>query len=140
MGSPKYFLGIEISRKPDSLVLSQRKYSLDLLREAGLTDAKSARYPMATGEDKTWTNDSPLISDVTRYRRLVGKLIYLMVTRPDIVYAVGKVSQFMQVPRECHLHSALKILEYVKTTPGKGLLFQKHGHLRVEAIVVKARA
>ncbi|KAK8913906.1 hypothetical protein KSP39_PZI024435 [Platanthera zijinensis] len=133
MGSPKYFLGIEISRKPDSLVLSQRKYALDLLQDAGLTGAKPARYPMATGEDKTWTDDSPLVSDVTRYRRLVGKLIYLTVTRPDISYAVGKVSQFMQAPRECHLQSALKILEYVKAAPGKGLLFQKHGHLRVEA-------
>ncbi|KAK8952504.1 hypothetical protein KSP39_PZI004609 [Platanthera zijinensis] len=133
MGSPKYFLGIEISRKPNSLVISQRKYALDILKEAGLTGAKPARCPMAVGEDKTWTDDSPLLSDVSRYRRLVGKLIYLTVTRPDIFYAVGKVSQFMQAPRECHLQSALRILEYVKAAPGKGLLFQKNDHLRVEA-------
>ncbi|KAK4395911.1 Retrovirus-related Pol polyprotein from transposon RE1 [Sesamum angolense] len=80
-------------------------------------------------------NDLPIAlrKDKAKYTQLVGKLIYLIVTRPDISFAVGIVSQFMDRPRTIHWEAALRILKYVKVTPGKGLLYKKHGHLKIEA-------
>ena len=65
--------------------------------------------------------------------RLVGKLIYLTVTRPDISYAVSILSQFMQAPRTIHLEGVYQLLAYLKRAPGKGLLYRRQGHLRIEA-------
>lgn len=71
------------------------------------------------------------MADRERYQRLVGKLIYLSHTRPDIAYAVGVVSQFMHKPQSDHMEAALRIVRYLKGSPGKGILFQNHGHLEI---------
>ena len=63
----------------------------------------------------------------------MGRLIYLSHTRPDISYVVGIVSQYMHDPRHCHMETVYRILRYLKSAPGKGLLFAPHGHMRVEA-------
>ena len=65
------------------------------------------------------------------FQKLVGKLIYLSHTRPDIAYAVSIVSQFMHNPSEDHMDVIIRILRYLKSSPGKGLLFSKNGHLRI---------
>lgn len=67
--------------------------------------------------------DGALLNDATKYRRLVGKLIYPTVTRPDIVYSVRTLSQFMHQPRKPHWDAAIRILKYIKGTPSQGLLF-----------------
>ena len=72
-------------------------------------------------------------TDKERYQRLVGRLIYLAHTRPDVSYAVGVVSQFMHDPHTSHLDAVYRILRYLKSAPGKGILFSNHGHLRLEA-------
>ncbi|KAL0419489.1 UNVERIFIED_CONTAM: Retrovirus-related Pol polyprotein from transposon RE2 [Sesamum radiatum] len=79
-----------------------------------------------------WNDDGNYLEDKTKYRRLVGKLIYLTVTRPDISFAVGLVSQFMDKPRSVHWEAALRILKYIKASPGKELLFKRHGHVKIE--------
>ena len=68
-------------------------------------------------------HDEPF-TDVGRYRRLVGKLIYLTVTRPDITYAVGVVSQYMHAPCQPHFEAVCHILRYLKSAPGRGLLYR----------------
>ena len=70
-------------------------------------------------------------ADKQRYQRLVGKLIYLSHTRPDIAYAVSVVSQFMHCPSEDHMDAVMRILRYLKSSPGKGLMFSKNGQLEV---------
>ncbi|RDX62509.1 putative mitochondrial protein, partial [Mucuna pruriens] len=70
-------------------------------------------------------------SDPERYRRLVGKLIYLTITRPDISFAVGVVSQFMQAPCVDHWTAVLRILKYIKKTPGQGLLYEDKGDTHI---------
>jgi hypothetical protein len=70
-----------------------------------------------------------------RYQRLVGRLIYLSHTRPDLAYAVSVVSQFMHSPNEVHMDAVHRILRYLKSAPGKGLMFSKHGHLEVEGYI-----
>uniref|UniRef100_A0A803NC49 Uncharacterized protein n=1 Tax=Chenopodium quinoa TaxID=63459 RepID=A0A803NC49_CHEQI len=69
----------------------------------------------------------------TQYQRLVGKLIYLSHTRPDLAYAVGVVSRFMYKPQKQHLKAVYRILRYLKKTPGRGVLYENHGHLDLHA-------
>ncbi|KAL0313654.1 UNVERIFIED_CONTAM: Retrovirus-related Pol polyprotein from transposon RE1 [Sesamum calycinum] len=132
LGRPRYFLGIEIAHSKHGVSLSQRKYACDLLQEAGLLGTKSVDTPMDSNLD-FWNDDGNYLEDKTKYRRLVGKLIYLTVTRPDISFVVGSVSQFMDKPRSAHWEVALRILKYIKTSPGKGLLFKRHRHVKIEA-------
>ena len=77
LGEPKYFLDIEFASRPKALVLNQRKYVLDLLQEAGLSGCKPYASPIDS-KPQLWSPTSPLYSDPKRYRRLVGKLIYLI--------------------------------------------------------------
>ena len=99
LGSPRYFLGIESAHQDGKLALTQRKYALDMLKETRLLGCKPETSPMEACP-QFWDTSSPLFEDAYRYRRLLGKLIYLTVTRPDIVYAVSVLSQFMQEPRQ----------------------------------------
>ncbi|XP_057991650.1 uncharacterized mitochondrial protein AtMg00810-like [Hevea brasiliensis] len=131
LGLLKYFLGIEVMRSKKGIFLSQRKYVLDLLTETGKLGAKPCSAPM-TPTLQLLAGDSELFEDPERYRRLVGKLNYLTVTRPDIAYAVSVVSQFMSSPTVAHWEALKQILCYLKGAPGRGLLYGNHGHLNIE--------
>lgn len=77
-------------------------------------------------------NDSTRLIDAGRYQRLVGHLIYLSLTRPDITYAVSVINQFMHAPTQDHLEAAYRVLKYLKGYPGKGILYRRYGHSRVK--------
>ena len=94
--------------------------------------SKACDSPMEQNQ-KLSDDSSGEMVDRGRYQRLVGKLIYLSHTRPDIAFAVSVVSQFMHSPRASHHDAVLRILRYLKSAPGKGLFFARHDHLRVEA-------
>ncbi|KAK3035781.1 hypothetical protein RJ639_033510 [Escallonia herrerae] len=128
----KYFLGIEAARGPRGLFLSQRKYALDILSESGLSASKPAAFPMEQNHDLAFAG-SPLLSDPGPYRRLIGRLVYLTITRPDICYAVHVLSQFMQSPRSQHWDAALRVLRYLKAAPGQGLFLPADSPLRIYA-------
>jgi hypothetical protein len=115
LGSLGYFLGLEISSDSDGYYLSQAKYASDLLACAGLTDSKTVSTPLEPNARLTPLDGTPL-SDATLYRQLVGSLVYLTVTRPDIAYAVHLVSQFLSAPRSTHYAAVLRILRYIKGT------------------------
>ena len=89
--TPRYFLGIEFVYQSGKLALSQKKYALVLLQERRLLGCKPATSPLEA-RPKFWDTDSPIMVDANRYRRLLGKLIYLTVTRSDITYAVNVLS------------------------------------------------
>ena len=80
------------------------------------------------GEDK----EEPMV-DKRMYHRLVGRLIYLAHTRPDITYSVSMISQFMHDPRKLHLQASYKVLHYLKGNPEKGILFKKNDTLALKA-------
>ena len=124
LGNLKYFLGMEIARSKKGIAVSQRKYILDLLNEIGMLGCRPADTPMDTTV-KLEGNDGSAPVDKGRYQRLVGKLIYLSHTQPDISFSVSKVSQFMNNPTEQHMTAVTRILRYLKMTPGKGLFFQR---------------
>nr|AAP21414.1 putative polyprotein [Oryza sativa Japonica Group]ABF99446.1 retrotransposon protein, putative, unclassified [Oryza sativa Japonica Group] len=130
LGPLRYFLGIEIARSSKGIVLSQRKYVLDLLTDTGMLGCRASTTPIDRNHQLCAQSGDPV--DKEAYQRLVGRLIYLCHTRPDISYAVSVVSRYMHDPRTGHLDVVHKILRYLKGTPGKGLWFRKNGHLNVE--------
>ncbi|XP_019192834.1 PREDICTED: uncharacterized protein LOC109187168 [Ipomoea nil] len=82
---------------------------------------------------KLLTGEGEPFEDPERYRRLVGKLNYLTITRPDIAFPVSVVSQFMSAPIQTHWEAAIRIVKYLKGVPGKWILYADHGYMRVEA-------
>jgi hypothetical protein len=131
LGKLRYFLGIEVARSKAGISLSQRKYTLDILQDTGYLGSKPVATPMESNL-KLMPDEGEFIDDPDTYRRLVGKLIYLTITRPDISYAVSVVSQFMTNPRVPHMNAVIRILKYLKNAPGRGLFYRSSGHLRIE--------
>ena len=113
LGMLKYFLGFEVTRSNLGIALHQRKYCLDLLQDTGLFAAKPCFIPMDPTLKLHKSSGVPLF-DPTVYRRLVGRLLYLSHTRPDICYVVGKLSQYLQSPIDIHLQAAQHALKYLK--------------------------
>ncbi|CAL1398262.1 unnamed protein product [Linum trigynum] len=132
LGPLKYFLGIEVARSPEGIVLSQRKYTLDILKDAGVTGARPSSFPMEQNHSLTQPADD-VIPDISSYRRLIGRLLYLTVTRPDITYAVNVLSQHVHAPSSAHMAAAHRVLRYLKTAPGQGLFFPSSGTLELTA-------
>jgi hypothetical protein len=131
LGALKYFLGIKVARSKQGIFLSQQKYILDILTDTGMLASKPADTPMELNHQLGEYPDQ-VPTKKERYQRLVGKLIYLGHTRPNIAYVVSVVSQFMHAPSEAHMDAVNRILRYLKSAPGRGLMFSRHGHLDIE--------
>ena len=123
LGNLRYFLGIEVARLRKGIFISERKYVLDLLKEIAILGCKAVETPIEVNHKVETIMREAMNRE--SYQRLVGKLIYLSHTCPDISYAVGIVSQFIHNPNEEHLKAALRIVKYLKNSLGLGLLFTK---------------
>lgn len=121
LGALRYFLGIEIDRNSTGIFMSQTKYTLDLLKEYGMINAKPLKLPMDTQLKLTPDKGVPF-PDATRYQRLVGKLIYLTITRPDVAFTVQLLSQFMHNPTNVHMQAGKRVLRYLEGSPSQGIL------------------
>lgn len=130
LGALKYFLGIEIARSSQGLSLCQRHYAIQLLSEAGYLGCKPRSTPMDANL-KLCQEDGDLLPDPLVYQRLIGRLLYLIITRPDLSFAVTKLSQFMSTPRTTHLTAAYSVLQYLKGTIGQGLFFSSRSDLQL---------
>ena len=131
LGNLKYFLIMEIARSKKGIAVSQLKYVLDLLNETMMLGCKPVETPMDT-TIKLEESDGSAPVDKGRYQSLVGKLVYLSLTRPDIGFSVSMVSQFMNNPTEKHMTAVTRILRYLKMTSGKGLFFQRTSKKEIE--------
>ena len=105
LGDLRYFLGIELARSKHGIFLSQRKYVLDMLQETSMTAVRPVYLPM--DPNSSLMEEGIPLSQPDKYRRLVGKLIYLTITRPDITYTVQVLSQYMQSPAAAHFTAAM---------------------------------
>ncbi|XP_014517339.1 uncharacterized protein LOC106774822 [Vigna radiata var. radiata] len=131
MGNLSYFLGFEVARSSTGIHLSQRKYALDLLRETGMIAAAPISTPM-NFSTKVSYEGQPL-EDPTVFRRLIGRLIYLTNTRPDITCVVHCLSQYVASPTQAHHQAAFRILHYIKNTPGQGIFLSATSSLTLKA-------
>uniref|UniRef100_A0A6N2MZF3 Integrase catalytic domain-containing protein n=1 Tax=Salix viminalis TaxID=40686 RepID=A0A6N2MZF3_SALVM len=129
LGALKIFLGIEMASSSKGLFFHQRKYTIDLLQEAGMLSTKPAITPI--NGKLNLSLSGTVLNSPKYYQQLVGKLIYLTITRPDITYAVSLVSQFMHAPTDHHLSMVKRILRYLKGTIGRGLVMSRNNHTNV---------
>ncbi|KAK9059132.1 hypothetical protein SSX86_021751 [Deinandra increscens subsp. villosa] len=132
LGFLNYFLGIEVLKTSEGLLMTQRKFAKDLLTEFDAVDSIATVCPLPANLQLDATA-GPLYSDPLQYRRLIDKLNYLTHTRPDLAIAVQFLSQFMKEPHVSHWEAALHTLHYVKGTHSEGLLFNKDPSLLLEA-------
>ncbi|XP_042056043.1 uncharacterized mitochondrial protein AtMg00240-like [Salvia splendens] len=97
---------------------------MDLLRDAGLLGCKPSSTPMDSTK-QLGQEVSKLMTDPSKYRRLIGRLLYLCITRPDVTFAMPKLSQYVSKLCNEHWAAAERVLKYIKGTPGHGLCYSR---------------
>jgi hypothetical protein len=117
-----YFLGLEVWQSPERIFLNQGKYAVEIIKRFDMLECKSMNTPMEA-ELKLLVDTSPELIDATLYRQIIGLLMYLMNTRPDICFAVNTLSQFLVEPRHVHLVAAKHVMRYLKGTIDCGLSY-----------------
>lgn len=134
LGELSYFLGIEVKRINNGILLTQEKYTTDLLKRVGMLQCKPVNTPMSTSEKLSACEGDTLgPNDATEYRSIVGALQYLTLTRPDIAFSVNKVCQYLHSPTTLHWTAVKRILRYLRYTVGIGLKIQKSFSMVVSA-------
>ncbi|XP_057755675.1 uncharacterized mitochondrial protein AtMg00810-like [Arachis stenosperma] len=130
IGDLKFFIGMEVARSKEGILLNQRKYAMDILKDASFENCKPASTLMDYSTELNKTK-GVLLSNSTEYQKLVGKLLYLTNTRPDISFAIGKLSQYLDHPTTSHLSAVHRILKYIKASPATGIVFSTTSDLCV---------
>ncbi|KAK6121009.1 hypothetical protein DH2020_045246 [Rehmannia glutinosa] len=126
MGELTFFLGLQVKQLKDGTFISQTKYTRDLMKKFGMEEKSSVKIPMNTSVKMDMDTDGKHV-DQTRYRALIGSLLYLTASRPDITFAVGVCARFQSAPKESHMTAAKTILRYLKGCQEVGLWYPKEG-------------
>ena len=121
-------MGFEIARSPRGSIISQRSYALQLLQDMGYLGTKPASTPMDVNL-KLSNDEGDLLED----QRLIGKLLYLIITCPDLSYSMNELSQFLVQPRTPHMVAAQRVLQYIKGNPGQGLFYPSWIEVQLKA-------
>ncbi|XP_014751130.1 uncharacterized protein LOC106865504 [Brachypodium distachyon] len=124
LGLLSYYLGIEMLQVPGGIFIGQEAYARKILEVSGMEDCNSTQAPMEAKLKLSKQSDSPLV-DQTMYRSLVGSLRYLVNTRPDLAYAIGIVSRFMESPTTEHMNAVKHILRYVQGSIDQGCYYAR---------------
>ena len=122
LGNMKYFLGIEIHQSANGIFVGQQKYAIDIIQKFIMTNFKSADTPIFQGTKLSKEDVAPSV-DSTLYKSLVGSLLYLTTTRPDIMFVASFVSRFMQSPKITLWKVSKMILRYIAGTIDYGLFY-----------------
>lgn len=128
MGDLTYFFGLQVKQSSNGIFINQGKYVKDLLKKFDMNSSSSMKTPMAPPANL----DADLTGkpvDITNYRGIIGSLLYLTASRPDIMFATCMCARYQADPRESHLIAAKRILRYLKGTPNLGLWYPKDSGL-----------
>ena len=132
MGELTFFLGLQVQQKPEGIFISQEKYVHDILRKFDMENVRTATTPFEAPKTKTKNEpDEPV--NVHLYRSMIGSLMYLTASRPDIMFAVSACSRHQVTPLVSHLNAVKKIFKYLKGQPKLGLWYPKESPLVLEA-------
>jgi hypothetical protein len=126
LGKMRFFLGIEVLQKSDGIYICQKKYALEVLRRFGMMESNSVGSPIVPGSKINRDGNGDFV-DETYYKQLVGSLMYLTATRPDMVFVTCLISRYMAKPMEIHLQAAKRALRYLKGTVNYGIHYKKGG-------------
>ena len=130
LGSMSYFLGMEIHQSSSGIFVSKKKYVVDVLKKFKLDSCKEAATPLARNE-KILKNDGEKLEDPSTYRSLVGSLLNLTATRPDLMFPAGLLSRFMSSPSNVHIGVVKRVLRYVRGTSDLGIWYLKTGGVKL---------
>nr|GEZ27968.1 uncharacterized mitochondrial protein AtMg00810-like [Tanacetum cinerariifolium] len=125
MGELTFFLGLQVKQKEEGICISQNKYVTEILKKFGFTDVKIASTPMETQKPLLKDEDDEEV-DVYLYRSMIGSLMYLTSSRPDIMFVVCACARYQVNPKLSHLHGVKRIFRYLKGQPKLGLWYPKY--------------
>ena len=120
LGLMHYFLGLEVWQCLEGMFLKQGKYTVEILKRFNMLECKSMATPMDSNMNLV-VGDSSKLVDATHYRQIIGALMYLTNTRPDICFVVNTLIQYLVQPRRVHLVAAKHVMRYLKGTIDFGL-------------------
>ncbi|GJR05537.1 putative ribonuclease H-like domain-containing protein [Tanacetum coccineum] len=132
MGELTFFLGLQVKQKEDGIFISQDKYVGEILKKFGFSSIRTASTPMETNKALTKDEDGEDV-DVHLYRSMIGSLMYLTSSRPDIMFSVCACSRFQVQPKVSHLNAVKRIFRYLKGRPNLGLWYPKDSPFILEA-------
>ena len=124
MGELNFFLGLQIKQLKEGTFINQAKYIRDLLKMFNMEEAKTMKTPLSSSI-KLDKDEKGKSIDSTMYRGMIGSLLYLTASRPDIMYSVFLCARFQSCPKESHLSAVKRILRYLKGTMDIGLWYPK---------------
>ncbi|GJX45995.1 hypothetical protein Tco_0262671 [Tanacetum coccineum] len=132
MGKLTFFLGLQVTQKDDGIFISQDKYVEEILKKFGFSTVKTASTPMETSKPLLKDAEAEDV-DVHLYRSMIGSLMYLTASRPDIMFVVCACARFQVTPKGSHLHAVKRIFRYLKGQPKLGLWYPKDSPFDLEA-------
>ncbi|GJS00510.1 putative ribonuclease H-like domain-containing protein [Tanacetum coccineum] len=132
MGELTFFLGLQVKQHKGGIFISQDKYVAEILKKFDLVNVKAAITPMETKMPLT-KDEEAFDVDVHLYRSMIGSLMYLTASRPDIMYAVCVCSRFQVTPKTSHLNAVKRIFKYLKGKPNLGLWYPRESPFDLEA-------
>jgi len=124
LGKMRFFLGIKVLQKPEGIFLCQQKYANDVMKRFAMFESKPMKSPIVPGNKVNKDTNGVMVDD-THFKQIVGSLMYLNTTRPNIMFSVSLISRYMSKPTELHLQVAKRILRYLKGTASYGILYRK---------------
>ena len=120
----KFFLGIKVSQQSDGIFICQKKYALEILKRFGMTKSHEVNSLIVPGSKLSKDADGVAV-DESFYKQIVGSLMYLTSTRPDLVYNVSLINRYMARPIELHVQATKRILRYLKGIFYYGIMYKK---------------
>jgi hypothetical protein len=132
IGEIPFFLGLQITQRSEGMFISQKKYLREMLKSFQMEDSKPVDTPMVTRCKLSKNDDSPDVYQRS-YRSMIGSLLYITTSHPNIMHVVGMVGRFQSAPKQSHLQAVKRIFGYLKETMTYGLWYPRNQNFQLTA-------